>query len=127
MVDFLDVEVIMMLSEGTPVKTRSEHAETVQPRKSSSPAENRLLFLVIPASEFVKELAARPVTSPRNDQPNEGRFHVWWRTPACGGSHPGAACKRADPDLSPQAGRGGWARGQFFHKLLRRCDEAPGG
>ncbi len=31
--------------------------------------------------------------------------------------------KRADPDLSPQAGRGNCARCQFFHTLKRRDDE----
>jgi hypothetical protein len=31
--------------------------------------------------------------------------------------HPESARRRADSDLSPQAGRGGWARCQFFQKL----------
>jgi len=31
--------------------------------------------------------------------------------------HPVSARRRAGSDLSPQAGRGDWARGQFFHTL----------
>jgi Cysteine rich repeat len=46
------------------------------------------------------------------------------RTPAIGGwppaPHPEAARRRAVSDLSPQAGRGDWGCGQFFHTFKGR-------
>ena len=83
--------------------------------------EHRLVLTSAGPCSWLPGSRAKP--APRNDAKAIGRFHAWWRTPACGGSHPESARTRGFRSLPASGAR--WLSAQPILSHVFRRSRLP--